>query len=343
MLRILRSEKEIINSWEDNSICPLVSICCITFNHEKYIEDTLEGFLIQDTDFAFEILIHDDASTDRTAEIICEYHKRYPKIIKPIYQIENQYSKGIRPNLEFNYPRAKGKYIAMCEGDDYWIDSKKLQKQIKFLDEHKDFIATYHKVQIVNENNEQKNVNLNIYKLNSKIFTKNEIEKDKLPGQLGSIVYRNIWRDLNEETKELYKSLNVSGDRKLALILVLEGKIYCFSEEMSAYRRVVNEGASWTARNLHKNLSFKRYKDLLELENFANRAYHVNLNYKQQRLNAFSSAIIFFLKHPNKKNWNIIRNIMQIKVDKLYELIFGLILRSITWPFRKIKRKLVNK
>lgn len=94
----------------------LVSICCITYNHEDYVAEAIEGFLMQKTDFNFEVLIHDDASTDGTAEIIKKYQKRYHDIIKPVLQIENQYSKGVKINSTYNYPRAKGKYIALCEG-----------------------------------------------------------------------------------------------------------------------------------------------------------------------------------------------------------------------------------
>ena len=105
---------------------PLVSISCIAYNHESYIRQCLDGFLMQKTTFSFEILIHDDASTDNTTDIIREYERKYPDIIKPIYQKENQYSKGIPISATFNWPRAKGKYIAMCEGDDYWTDPLKI-------------------------------------------------------------------------------------------------------------------------------------------------------------------------------------------------------------------------
>lgn len=116
---------------------PLVSISCITYNHESYIRQCLEGFMMQKCNFDFEILIHDDASTDGTIEIIKEYQEKYPDIIKPIFQIENQYSKGVRGiNPRFNFPRAKGKYIALCEGDDYWTDPLKLQKQVDFLEKN---------------------------------------------------------------------------------------------------------------------------------------------------------------------------------------------------------------
>jgi len=118
---------------------PLVSICCLAYNHEPYIRQCLDGFLMQRTMFSIEVLIHDDASTDRTSEIIREYEVKYPDIIKPIYQKENQYSKGIGVTHVFQFPRAKGKYIAMCEGDDYWIDPLKLQKQVDFLEDNPDY------------------------------------------------------------------------------------------------------------------------------------------------------------------------------------------------------------
>lgn len=149
-MKSLRTEQEIIKNWKGDIFNPLVSICCITYNHEKYIEDALEGFLIQETDFPFEILIYDDASTDRTANIIREYEALCPTLIKPIYQKENQYSQGKKPNPEFNFPRAKGKYVALCEGDDYWTDRHKLLKQIRFLEDNPEFVIAYHDCQPFN-------------------------------------------------------------------------------------------------------------------------------------------------------------------------------------------------
>lgn len=119
---------------------PLVSISCITYNHAPYIRECLHGFMMQKCDFDFEVLIHDDASTDGTQEIIREYQEKYPEIIKPILQKENQWSQGVRGiNLKFNFSRAKGKYIALCEGDDYWTDPLKLQKQVDFLEKNEEF------------------------------------------------------------------------------------------------------------------------------------------------------------------------------------------------------------
>ena len=116
---------------------PLVSISCITYNHENFLRDAIEGFLMQKTTFPIEIIIHDDASTDKTVDIIREYEAKYPDIIKPIYQSENQYSKGIRGiTARFTLPIARGKYIALCEGDDYWTDPYKLQKQLDLIEKY---------------------------------------------------------------------------------------------------------------------------------------------------------------------------------------------------------------
>lgn len=113
---------------------PLVSICCTTYNHAKYLAQTLDGFLSQRCGFPFEILIHDDASTDGTDEIIRAYAARRPDVILPLFETENQYSKGVPINETFNFPRARGKYIALCEGDDYWCDETKLARQIQHME-----------------------------------------------------------------------------------------------------------------------------------------------------------------------------------------------------------------
>lgn len=127
---------------------PFVSICCLAYNHESFIRQCLDGFLKQKTDFEFEVLIHDDASTDNTANIIKEYEQKYPDIIRPIYQTENKYQKGEPVTRKYQFPRARGKYIAMCEGDDYWTDEYKLQKQINFLEENPEYTLCSHRYSI---------------------------------------------------------------------------------------------------------------------------------------------------------------------------------------------------
>lgn len=144
-----KTEQEIMKNWS-NSNTPLVSVCCITYNHKNYIEDAIEGFLIQETDFPFEIIIHDDASTDSTNKIITQYAQKYKNIIRLILQEENQYSKG-RRIVPIAIKQSRAKYIALCEGDDNWVDPHKLQKQVTFLEQNPDYVITYHNSQPFDE------------------------------------------------------------------------------------------------------------------------------------------------------------------------------------------------
>lgn len=125
----------------DNKI--LVSIKCTVYNHEPYIRQCLEGLVMQKTDFRFEAIVHDDASTDGSAAIIREYAEKYPDIIKPIYETENQYSKRDGSLSRIMNAHMHGKYIAFCEGDDYWTDPLKLQKQVGWLEEHDDYVMSH--------------------------------------------------------------------------------------------------------------------------------------------------------------------------------------------------------
>lgn len=136
-------ENDVTAGWENKESPPIVSICCATFNHEQFIHDAMHGFLSQRTLFPFEILVHDDASTDNTLEVVRDYQSRFPSIIRVIAQSENQYSKGRRIVGELIMPEAKGQYLAICEGDDYWTDPEKLAKQVRFLENNPDYVLCY--------------------------------------------------------------------------------------------------------------------------------------------------------------------------------------------------------
>ena len=126
-----------------------VSVLCITYNHVNFIRQALDGFVMQKTNFPFEVIVHDDASTDGTTDIIREYAKKYPDIIKPIFQTENQWSKGVCFGPIYIWPKIQGEYVAINEGDDYWTDPLKLQKQVDFLDKHPDYSVCFHPVHVV--------------------------------------------------------------------------------------------------------------------------------------------------------------------------------------------------
>lgn len=206
-----------------------VSISCITYNHENYIVDALEGFLMQKTNYRFEILIHDDASTDKTAEIIREYEKKYPDLIKSIYQTENQYSKGVVVS-ELNRRRALGKYIAICEGDDYWIDPFKLQKQIDFMEKNPQCSMYFHDAELVDEDKTYLGSFPGTYLRSSGIKRINELVF--IP--TASKVFRSTIMNSENIPDWYYKTPH--KDFSGTLICSNYGKIFYLNEKMSAYR-----------------------------------------------------------------------------------------------------------
>jgi len=143
-----RPESEIVENWRGSPDEPLVSIVCHSYNHADYIENALNGFLMQQTDFRFEVVVHDDASSDGTAAIVEKYAAKYPTILRPILQTENQFRRGKRPPF-FSFPASKGKYIALCEGDDYWLDHHKISVQANFLESHPEISVCGHDALIV--------------------------------------------------------------------------------------------------------------------------------------------------------------------------------------------------
>lgn len=140
----MRSDDE--NILAEGSPRPMVSVCCITYNQAPYIAKALEGFQMQRTTFPYEVIVHDDASTDGTREILARYASKHPDLIFPIFQNENQYSRNVPISAEFVFKKARGKYIALCEGDDYWTDEEKLQWQVDFLEANPTIAMCTHEV-----------------------------------------------------------------------------------------------------------------------------------------------------------------------------------------------------
>lgn len=209
----------------------LVSISCITYNHEKYIEEALKGFLMQKTNFRYEILIHDDASTDKTAEIIKKYEKQYPELIKPIYQKENQFSKGIkRITLTYNANRALGKYIALCEGDDYWTDPYKLQKQVDYMEKHNDCSFSCHSAKRVSVESLDLHHNLGLPGKNDKILRFEDFA-NRFVATASKVYRKDVLKDLPE-----WFFQGEAGDFPMQLLLLDRGYAYYINETLSAYR-----------------------------------------------------------------------------------------------------------
>lgn len=257
---------------ENESI--LVSINCITYNHEKYIKDALESFLKQKTNFKFEILIHDDASTDNTADIIREYELKYPDIIKSIIQEENKQSKGIKKiSHVYNHTRAKGKYIAMCEGDDYWTDEYKLQKQVNYMESNPGCTFCFHNAFTVNYLSEDKDrkvipwltENKNYASTGNRKYSAGELQ---LLGFIPTASFMFPKYVLDNPPQWFFDA--PVGDNAMKLIAASKGYAYYINEEMCVYRTNVPNSSmdKWKKVNAsveRKEKKIKRCEDFIRM------------------------------------------------------------------------------
>ena len=211
---------------------PLVSIACVTYNQVNYIRDAIEGFLMQKTTFPFEIIIHDDASTDGTDRIIKEYELKYPNLISTIYQTENQFSKGVRSiSATFVFPICQGKYIAKCEGDDYWTDPLKLQKQVDFLERNPEYTFSMGRVDMLVENTGKiERIKERVNPMKKETYTLKDYLKSSF-SQTSSFVFRNTKESFPEWLNQVH-----AGDQSLVIFKTGKGKIKYHKDLFSIYR-----------------------------------------------------------------------------------------------------------
>ena len=231
---------------------PVVSVCCITYNHESYIRKSIEGFLMQKTTFPIEIIIHDDASTDGTAIIVKEYADKYPQLIVPILQTENQWSKGIRPSPTYIWPRARGKYIALCEGDDYWTDPLKLQKQVDFLEANTEYGLVYTNYQKLYEDS-RKVINMDCDRniLDGEVY--NKYLSSSFIGTCTVMARTDLINEYLEKFQEILKTW-IMGDRPLWLYISSRSKCGFLDDYSALYRRNANSISSFN--NIYKEIEF---------------------------------------------------------------------------------------
>lgn len=221
----------------------LLSVFILTYNHEKFIREALDSVLNQVTSFDFEIIIGDDASTDKTPDILKEYQTKYSDRIKLFLRKKNLGGKGANNLLDL-VKRCTGKYVIALEGDDYWIDKYKLERQVNFLERHPEYIGVAHKCVVVDEishpNGEQ------YPECIDKIYTIKHLASNIMPGQFTTLMYRNIYCDSKVDYTLLEQGL-LPADRLICFILLSYGSIYCMNEVASAYRHITSSGTSFSA------------------------------------------------------------------------------------------------
>ena len=286
---------------------PVVSIICLTYNQEKYVRDCLDGFISQKTEFPFEVLIYDDASTDSTPDIIREYTAKYPSIFKPTYYKENNYSRGLGfVGLHAGIKEAQGKYVAYCEGDDYWTDTDKLKKQVDFLENHPSYSVCAHETYVRDEADQQLCVLYSVLYKNKFLSHKDRSYtfSDALAGNIfhvSSMLYRNF-----DIALPSWISRISAFDMVWFMLLAHEGDMYVMPDVMSVYRGHIE---SLTNR-FHEYSSAVRYYELsikvLRLLNrywdrtYQDRIYHLISRY-------YVECSLAYLHH-SRRNTPLIKN-----------------------------------
>lgn len=219
-----------------------VTVYCLAYNHAAYIRQTLEGFVRQRTDFPFQVLVHDDASTDGTQEIILEYRKRYPGLIVPILQKENQFSRGVKITRDIILPRVQTEYMAVCEGDDYWTDDMKLQLQYDYLQAHPECSLCVHDTQCISADGRPLKERVPGWTEDREITAEEVIRAGAPLFHTSSCMFRTQAR--REMPPEF--AIPGVGDYPLDIWLATRGPVHTIARTMSAYR--VGAQGSWTLR-----------------------------------------------------------------------------------------------
>ena len=326
----LKTEKEIMQNWgqEEN---PVVTVCCITYNQERYIEQTIKSFLMQETDFPFEIIIHDDASTDETANIVKKYAEKYPSIIRTIFQTENQYSQGHDMD-SFIWDISKGEYIAICEGDDYWTDPQKLQIQTSKMKEHPECHISFHDVdETLNDENESLNPHPR-----AKKYDKEQIFdiRTVLAGG-GSFMQTPtlmLHRKVIENLPEFYY-VAPAGDYVIQFLGALNGGALYINKNMAVYR--VGADGSWrkSIEDPDKYINFQTewVDSYLTINDYYDGKYQNEIYTVLRTQTEYLAKFIFFNKDDKKEFRRLIEIAYQIADNPSSKLSLWYHLRS--FPF----------
>lgn len=289
----------------------MATIRCCAYNQERYIRDCLEGFVMQKTNFRFEAIVHDDASTDGTAAIIKEYAEKYPDIIKPIFETENQYSKHDGSLRRIMDEHTHGKYVAYCEGDDYWIDPLKLQKQVDFLEAHPDYSMCW--TDAYEETNGKRKPYCR-YAKDCQSPMEEIIERggDFVP-TCSIVVHKNCLMSMPDKAKSLF-----CGDYPLQMWSGHFGKVFYLKDQTCVYRFM--SAGSWSQKfsKETKRQRVEHYYKEKKLLDYFNKLfeYQFNESFEKRAANVLYSILLSAGEYEMAKPYLKLRYKYKMHIDK---------------------------
>lgn len=314
-----------------------ISIICITYNHVNYINTCIESLLMQKTKYSFEIIIHDDASNDGTTEIIKSYQKKYPNLIFPIFQKNNQFSQGINIFKKYIFPNVRGNYVALCEGDDYWTDPYKLQKQASTLESHPDVYICFHPVTVHWDNNifadtEFPKPN---YRFNKNILNLSDLLKHNFI-QTNSVMYRWIFKN---SSFDIFPNDILPCDWFLHLLHARAGSIFFINENMSVYRR--HENSIWyecmETPQWYKKCGIQHYHFYEEVEKNFNR------NFSKEKEKLLACSCLYSLVMHDNEWFNKLKPYISVNINKKYLLWMFLLRKGLIKAIYGLTKHLIKK
>lgn len=300
---------------------PFLSVLFITYNHERYLKQSLDSVMSQKTDFDYEVVVGEDFSTDDTRKILREYRDRYPDKIRLLFRERN----FGRPTLNV-YETAmecRGKYIATLEGDDFWTDPLKLQKAVDYLESHPDHSGCANPALLVGEDGEELDDKspLRLYTWEREEYTLEDFRADDIwPGQTASIVTRNFWKDGKFDYTVIYRAHDFIDDAWILLFSLLHGPIHHFEEVMSSWRYVAKEGGeNWNSLNIRRDQymqeTYFHVAQMWWLEQYRK----PDRREKQRAWYDFKLGTSIFVKHPSRRSLDLFFTVL--KYDLLHVLL----------------------
>lgn len=295
-----------------------LAVICITYNHEKYIKKTIEGIINQNTSFDFELIISDDCSTDETPKIIKEYQEKYPDKIKVIFREKNlgSINNYIETLSNLNY-----KYIAICDGDDLWIDNDKLQLQYDYLENNKEFNICFHSVKEIFENSEKFNI---LPQRKYDVTTFDDLKKENYIPNC-SVMYR--WQFCNQDMKKVIPNDIANGDYYLHLLHAKNGKIKMLDKPMAIYYRH-ESGIWWESYNNYDMFYIKHGIEMINFYKSIGKTFDIEDYYLGKISNLMSECIRIFLRHDEFEKLIVLKEIDLELFNKKLENNRGMLLYS---------------